>query len=105
MALISQAGPYCSRNEIIQSKTRDINDFSMPRSLEAPKMKDDFVGLSTLSCISYRKKNNLHMSQGHGIIVAASPPTEDAVVVAEPLTKEDLVAYLASGCKSKEKWR
>lgn len=35
----------------------------------------------------------------------ASPPTDDAVVGTEPLTKEDLVAYLASGCKPKEKWR
>lgn len=43
--------------------------------------------------------------RGDLTIVAASPPTEDAVVAAEPLTKEDLVGYLASGCKSKEKWR
>lgn len=39
------------------------------------------------------------------MIVSASPPTEDAVVASEPLTKEDLVGYLASGCKPKEKWR
>ncbi|RWW35098.1 hypothetical protein GW17_00000105 [Ensete ventricosum] len=39
------------------------------------------------------------------MVVAASPPTDDAVVVAEPLTKEDLVGYLASGCKPKEMWR
>ncbi|KAI8012219.1 hypothetical protein LOK49_LG06G00694 [Camellia lanceoleosa] len=38
-------------------------------------------------------------------IVAASPPTEDAVIATEPLMKEDLVSYLASGCKPKEKWR
>jgi hypothetical protein len=38
-------------------------------------------------------------------VVAASPPTEDVAVGAEPLTKQDLVAYLASGCKPKEKWR
>lgn len=43
--------------------------------------------------------------RGRRVVVAASPPTEDAVVVTEPLTKEDLVAYLASGCKPKEKWR
>lgn len=43
--------------------------------------------------------------QGHRLIVAASPPTEDAVVATEPLTKQDLVDYLASGCKPKEKWR
>ncbi|XP_021818959.1 glutamate--cysteine ligase, chloroplastic-like, partial [Prunus avium] len=38
-------------------------------------------------------------------IVAASPPTEAAVIAAEPLTKEDLIRYLASGCKTKENWR
>ena len=34
--------------------------------------------------------------------VAASPPTEEAAQLTEPLTKEDLVAYLVSGCKPKE---
>ncbi|XP_020974841.1 glutamate--cysteine ligase, chloroplastic isoform X2 [Arachis ipaensis] len=43
--------------------------------------------------------------RGRSMIVAASPPTEDAVVAAEPLTKKDLVDYLASGCKTKDKWR
>ncbi|KAL9246719.1 hypothetical protein vseg_020217 [Gypsophila vaccaria] len=38
-------------------------------------------------------------------IVAASPPAQHAVVSTEPLTKDDLVAYLASGCKPKEQWR
>uniref|UniRef100_A0A8R7NWE0 glutamate--cysteine ligase n=2 Tax=Triticinae TaxID=1648030 RepID=A0A8R7NWE0_TRIUA len=40
-----------------------------------------------------------------GGAVAASPPTEEAAKLTEPLTKEDLVAYLASGCKPKENWR
>lgn len=44
-------------------------------------------------------------SLGQRLVVAASPPTEDAVVMTEPLTKEDLVGYLASGCKPQEKWR
>lgn len=39
------------------------------------------------------------------VIVAASPPTEAAVIATEPLTKEDLIGHLASGCKPKEKWR
>ncbi|MED6158924.1 glutamate--cysteine ligase [Stylosanthes scabra] len=43
--------------------------------------------------------------RGRTLIVAASPPTEDAVVAADPLTKKDLVDYLASGCKTKDKWR
>jgi glutamate--cysteine ligase len=40
-----------------------------------------------------------------GGAVAASPPTEEVAQMTEPLTKEDLVAYLASGCKPKENWR
>ncbi|KAG6480198.1 glutamate--cysteine ligase A, chloroplastic-like [Zingiber officinale] len=43
--------------------------------------------------------------RGKSVVVDASPPTEDAVVITEPLTKDDLVRYLASGCKPKEKWR
>ncbi|PNY05995.1 glutamate-cysteine ligase [Trifolium pratense] len=42
---------------------------------------------------------------GRRLIVAASPPTEDAVVATHPLTKQDLIDYLASGCKTKDKWR
>jgi len=45
------------------------------------------------------------VTRGGRVIVAASPPTEDAVVVTDPLTKQDLVDYLASGCKPREKWR
>uniref|UniRef100_A0A0E0DLH2 Glutamate--cysteine ligase n=1 Tax=Oryza meridionalis TaxID=40149 RepID=A0A0E0DLH2_9ORYZ len=43
--------------------------------------------------------------RGRGGAVAASPPTEEAVQTTEPLTMEDLVAYLVSGCKPKENWR
>lgn len=39
-------------------------------------------------------------------IVAASPPKkDDGIRSGEPLTKQDLVGYLASGCKPKERWR
>ncbi|KAG0588091.1 hypothetical protein KC19_2G215400 [Ceratodon purpureus] len=40
-----------------------------------------------------------------GCIVAASPPKDDGIRSGEPLTREDLVGYLASGCKPKERWR
>lgn len=49
--------------------------------------------------------NGVKSRRGNKAIVAASPPTDDAVVSTEPLTKEDLVAYLSSGCKPKENWR
>lgn len=38
-------------------------------------------------------------------MVAAGPPTEELEVRTEPLTKQDLVDYLRSGCKPKDKWR
>ena len=41
----------------------------------------------------------------HSLVVAASI-TEGAVIPNMPLiTKEDLVAYFASGCKPKQEWR
>ncbi|XP_002974231.2 glutamate--cysteine ligase, chloroplastic isoform X1 [Selaginella moellendorffii] len=38
-------------------------------------------------------------------IVAAAPAAEDRITKAAPLTKLDLVDYLASGCKPKSRWR
>ncbi|XP_024031133.1 glutamate--cysteine ligase, chloroplastic [Morus notabilis] len=113
MALISQAGSsYCVQSEVIRSKSGHNAIFNIGSNLEASRVKDNFVGASSLSCTFAAKKTNiLHLDcarlgrkRGHHVIVAASPPTEDAVA-AEPLTKEDLIAYLASGCKPKEKWR
>lgn len=45
--------------------------------------------------------------RGNLCIVAASPPKKNDVAGQgrEALTRHDLVAYLASGCKPKEKWR
>lgn len=60
---------------------------------------------------SFSSKNSCSLkrivtsSGGRRFIIAASPPTEDAVVATEPLTKQDLIDYLASGCKTKDKWR
>lgn len=74
--------------------------------------KESCVNLSSLSWNSAKRTKVLSLgsfkkgrARGFRTIVAASPPTEDAVVAAEPLTKEDLVGYLASGCKPKEQWR
>ncbi|XP_065859988.1 uncharacterized protein [Euphorbia lathyris] len=47
----------------------------------------------------------LRSRRGNQMMVAASPLAEDAVIATEPLTKEGLVGYLVSGCKTKEKWR
>lgn len=76
------------------------------------KMKEICFGVDISSLNASRRVQGNYFNhigvrsrRGGLAIVAASPPTEDAVVAAEPLTKEDLIGYLASGCKSKEKWR
>lgn len=75
-------------------------------------MKELCAGFLSSSCNSGKKEHILRIDgpgvgckRGHRVIVTASPPTEDAVIATGPLTKEDLVQYLASGCKPKEKWR
>ncbi|KAI7988361.1 hypothetical protein LOK49_LG13G01165 [Camellia lanceoleosa] len=75
-------------------------------------MKETCISFQSLPSNSTKTMWSLHLDsagvwykKGQHAIVAASPPTEDAVIAAEPLTKEDLVGYLASGCKPKEKWR
>ncbi|KAF6162207.1 hypothetical protein GIB67_008336 [Kingdonia uniflora] len=97
MALISQTGSfYCVCSEILRCKIEQIGGFNMPSS---------FVDLSTENIPGKSRLNGLGRKRRYHLTVAASPPTEDALVVTEPLTKEDLVNYLASGCKPKEKFR
>lgn len=86
--------------------------FNSSAHIESLKMKENPIGSSSLSCSSGNITHGLRIGsarmaskRGGRVIVAASPPTEDATVATEPLTKEDLVAYLASGCKPKENWR
>lgn len=113
MALLSQMGSsYCIRTEIFRHKSGHNVGLSRANNIEAAKLKENCIGFSSVSCYSSRKTQILHVDnavvghkRGHSVIVAASPPTEDAVIDTEPLTKEDLVGYLASGCKPKEKWR
>jgi glutamate--cysteine ligase len=112
MALISQASPSYFIHTEIRHKAGNNVVFSMTNNTEASKMKELCAGFLPLSCNSAKKAHILQVDgpgvgckRGHRVIVAASPPTEDAVIVTEPLTKQDLVDYLASGCKPKEKWR
>ncbi|RWW70612.1 hypothetical protein BHE74_00021698 [Ensete ventricosum] len=76
----------------------------------ALKGRGVLVGFHSLVRYGERRSQGLRWdARGYGrtsgMVVAASPPTDDAVVITEPLTKEDLVGYLASGCKPKEMWR
>lgn len=101
MALLSQAGgAYTVSSGVVCSKTGTKAVSGCVRNL---RMKEAYVSSysRTLSTESMLKRSK----RGHQLIVAASPPTEEAVVATEPLTREDLIAYLASGCKSKDKWR
>jgi hypothetical protein len=116
MALISQSYvPYSCHDMNIQNKlqryhagkltTRSYNGMGL--ELKELKIQQP---QGQLSYGGGKRQNNLyqnymHKGRGNLLVVAASPPTEDVAVMSEPLTKEDLVAYLASGCKPKEKWR
>lgn len=110
MSLISQAGPsYRPPAELTHCKTGQNVVFGVTNSIEASKLKETCVRFSSLSCSSIKTswvpRESVRIRRGSQMVVAASPPTEDTVIPAEPLTKEDLVGYLASGCKPKEKWR
>ncbi|XP_019171173.1 PREDICTED: glutamate--cysteine ligase, chloroplastic-like isoform X1 [Ipomoea nil] len=108
MALMSMAGSslHC---EMIRCEAGCTNSGN---NLEAYRMKEMSFGLNFSSWNSSQAVQGLRSNcigagyrRRHGLIVAASPPTEDAVVSTEPLTKKDLIDYLTSGCKPKEKWR
>jgi glutamate--cysteine ligase len=52
--------------------------------------------------VSWKGRRRFHTSH----IVASSPAEEEAAAArAHPLRKEDLVAFLQSGCKPKAEWR
>lgn len=112
MALMSQGGSYCIQSDLARCKTAHGAVYSFSNNGEGSRIKEVFSGLNFSPLSSSKATTGLHLGgmgkklkQGNQMIVAASPPTEDAVIAAEPLTKEDLVGYLASGCKPKEKWR
>ncbi|VFQ83958.1 unnamed protein product [Cuscuta campestris] len=76
------------------------------------KTNETSVGFCSSSLSFSKRMQQVHLGCGGGgsmrgyrLIVAASPATEDLVRTTEPLMKEDLVGYLASGCKTKENWR
>jgi glutamate--cysteine ligase len=43
--------------------------------------------------------------RGRRVIVASGPAIDAPVISNEPLTKDDLIHYMVSGCKPKEEWR
>ncbi|KAJ7952314.1 glutamate--cysteine ligase, chloroplastic-like [Quillaja saponaria] len=83
----------------------------MANYMDSSRVKETKVGCSSLSCnlgknqFLHTDRAGMRYKRGHGVIVATGPASEAAVLATKPLTKEDLVDYLASGCKPKEKWR
>ena len=105
MVLMSQASPsHGIRTEILLCKS-SVNNTSAFR----PRISTITFPWDSSSKSSQKMHHvdaiGVKSKRGNQVIVAASPPTEDAVVATDPLTKEDLVGYLASGCKPKENWR
>lgn len=114
MVVICQTGSsQCMPTDLIRVRAGNKAVFSTRHKFDGSNVNKSCVGLPYLSCDSARKAQIsqkgifavVRSNRGHNMIVSASPPTEDAVVDTEPLTKADLVEYLASGCKPKEKWR
>lgn len=112
MALMSRTIPSSQVcDEIVQFRSGYSLNFGMVNHVGAAKMRLNFLSSTSSSCPT-RTPRCLHAGSASigckrrsQFTVAASPPTEDVAVAAEPLTKEDLIGYLASGCKPKEKWR
>ncbi|CAN1300792.1 Glutamate--cysteine ligase, chloroplastic [Linum perenne] len=108
MVLFSQAGPslYSLPREFMQCKASQGVAFLTANRRESSKRKEMDLRFSSSSSSDWMRKCGIMRTKtGRSVTVAASPPTEDAVVAADPLTKEDLINYLASGCKPKENWR
>lgn len=107
MVLMSQTSPSHIRTEILQCKNgtnalyNRSNNTNASRTSTVAFPRDPFKTTQSMHVNAIGAKSK----RGNQVIVAASPPTEDAMLATEPLTKEDLVAYLASGCKPKENWR
>ncbi|XP_031502058.1 glutamate--cysteine ligase, chloroplastic isoform X2 [Nymphaea colorata] len=117
MALVSNASSHYMCSDILHQRQERPTSYDMAYLEKCGIYRDKFFntkdGLRNLSC-SLRSSEKKHVTSLYSLtgrkrldstIVAASPPTEDVVVAAEPLTKEDLVSYLSSGCKPKEEWR
>ncbi|CAH9112319.1 unnamed protein product [Cuscuta epithymum] len=107
MALTSQArSSYSLLPEMIGCKS------VMNKNMGVISANEIGFGFCSFSWNSSRIKQGVRLDRPRAgsrreykLVVAASPPTDDLATSSEPLTKADLVGYLASGCKPKENWR
>ncbi|KAI7757103.1 hypothetical protein M8C21_034057 [Ambrosia artemisiifolia] len=110
MASMSQtSSSHVVRTEILRSKSGYTSVFSGSYNTNAFRHKTTvaFPWDSSLKATQTTRLDavGVNSRRGDKLVVAASPPTDDVSVSTEPLTKADLVGYLASGCKPKENWR
>ncbi|XP_023532656.1 glutamate--cysteine ligase, chloroplastic-like isoform X1 [Cucurbita pepo subsp. pepo] len=112
MALVSQTGSAHRIGVESVRRSGGFMAFKLCTHMESLKMKENLISASSLSYSSGNLADGLRIDsarmrskRGGRLIVATGAPAEEATVATQPLTKEDLVAYLASGCKPKEKWR
>ncbi|XP_035830216.1 glutamate--cysteine ligase, chloroplastic isoform X2 [Helianthus annuus] len=104
MVSMSQTSPsHVIRTEILHSRSGYTSLFSGSYNTNA--FRDKTTVAFPRDSPKTTNAVGVKVRRGDKVIVAASPPTDDASPSTEPLTKEDLVGYLASGCKPKENWR
>ncbi|KAF9617648.1 hypothetical protein IFM89_037711 [Coptis chinensis] len=95
-------------NELSVVDLKNLADIDLPEfepELEMEEEEDQSYPSTSVGVDDSFWNKTCSSKRGNRFVVAASPPTEDAVIATEPLTKQDLVNYLASGCKPKEQWR
>ncbi|XAR70297.1 Glutamate--cysteine ligase [Bertholletia excelsa] len=73
----------------------NIKSTSFPHSAWSPTRTIQSLHIDSVGARYKRRRS---------VIVASAPAVEQAMV-SKPLTKQDLVDFIASGCKPKEKWR
>ncbi|XP_052481814.1 glutamate--cysteine ligase, chloroplastic-like [Gossypium raimondii] len=105
MVLVYKAGSfYCIRSDITRGRTGQNVAFGVVNNVEASIMREKWVNFTSLTCKNARvaqffplETMGFRSKRRNSVIVAATPPTEDALIATEPLTKQDLIGYLASG--------
>ncbi|KAL0331219.1 UNVERIFIED_CONTAM: Glutamate--cysteine ligase, chloroplastic [Sesamum angustifolium] len=112
MALMSYSGSsHCIHSETTQCKSRYNGVNSFADKMEAAKTKGIIFGFRPASWSSLKATKGWSLDgsevgqrRGHWVTVAASPPTEDAVIATEPLTKEELIEELLNGLSERFDW-
>jgi glutamate--cysteine ligase len=91
--------------ELIYKKGTTLSSMVLGK-VESNKREGTCFKLSSLHYqFLHKDKEIVRHRRGRRVIVATGPAIEAPVIATEPLTKDDLIDYMVSGCKPKEKWR